>query len=272
MEKMLGEISPQAVGVWNFFISTGDAAGKEKDPGFDLRKNLFGNLGDDIVSYSKAPRGSTPQELSSPPSLVLIGSPNAEKMAASLKGLLAIVSPNAEPKEREFLGKKIYTVPLVRTPIGTSTAAKSLSYAASGGYMGISPDTAILEEYLRSAETPPKPLRELPGLTEAAQKVGGQATGTFNYENQVERMRTVFQLLKAGAGKSTNDIGVLDPLTGSIPFAGPEKTMRDWLDFSLLPEFDKISKYFHFTVSSGITTPDGITYKYFAPAPPKLKN
>jgi hypothetical protein len=272
LEKMLGEISPQALGVWNFIISTGDAAGKEGDPAFDLRKNLFGNLGNDIISYSRVPRGNSPQQLGSPPSLVLLGSANAEQMAASLKGLMAILSPNAKPKEREFLGKKIYMVTLSRMPFGASSAAgTSLSYVASGGYVAISADAAMLEEYLRSAETPPKPLRELAGLADAAQKTGGQSTGLFSYENQVETTRTTFRLLKTSASTSTNDSATFNPLTASVPFAGPEKTVREWLDFSLLPDFEKVSKYFYFSVCSGAATADGITYKFFAPTPPALK-
>lgn len=270
LEKMAGEISPQAINVWNFLINTGNEAGKQGDPGFDIRKNLFGNLGDDIISYSKAPRGSSLPELSSPPSLLLVGSPNAEKMAASLKGLLAIVSPTAEPKEREFIGKKIYTVPMARSFIGFSAAGGSLTYAASGGYVAITTDTPLLEEYLRSSEKPPKPLRELPGLADAAQKIGGQSTGLFNYENQAEKTRIAFQLLKANADKA-GDSDAVNLVAGTMPFARPEKTIKEWLDFSLLPSFDKVSKYFSFSVSSGSTTPDGITYKFFAPTPPELK-
>ena len=52
-----------------------DNAGKEKDPNFDLRKQLIANLGDDVISYQKTPRQTTLADLSSPPSLFLISSP-----------------------------------------------------------------------------------------------------------------------------------------------------------------------------------------------------
>jgi hypothetical protein len=271
LEKMAGEISPQALSVWNFFINTGNEAGKASDPSFDLRRDLFGNLGDDIISYSKVPRGDTPVELNSPPSLILIASPDADKMAASLKGLLAIVSPTTKPTEREFLGKKIYTVPVASTLLGTAgLRGRTLSCSASRGYLALSSDTALLEEYLRSSENPPKPLRELPGLAEAAQKVGGQDTGLFNYEDQAAKMRITFQLLKASTGKSDNE-GGSSLMAGSVPFASPEKSFKEWVDFSLLPDFDTVSKYFSFEIYSANTTPDGITYKFFSPTPRGLK-
>ena len=272
LEKMLSDFSPQALSVWNLLISTGDSAGKLNDPDFDLRKNLFGNLGDDFISYTKLPRSNSERDLASPPSILLIGSPRPENFAASLKGLLAIISPTVQPDERDFLGKKIYTVTVSRSVIGMSQpVGGKLSYAASGSYVAISSDATILEEYLRSSENPPKPLRELSGLVEAAQKVGGQGTGLFNYENQAEQMRIAFQLAKLNPDKSSESSPELSMLTSSIPFARPELSMKGWLDYSLLPDFDRISKYFLFSIYASKASSEGITYKFFVPTPPTLR-
>ena len=272
LEKMVGEISPAALRFWNFALKTGGDAFSDGDNTLDLRKDLLGNLGDDIITYTKPPRGDSAAELNSPPSLMLFGSATADKMASSLKGLLAIVSPLASPKEREFLGKKIYTVSVSRSLIGMSGAGgRDISYAASGGYLAITTDTTLLEEFIRSGETPPKPLRERSGLAEAAQAVGGQSTGMFSYENKAEKMRIAMQLLKVNGGSSTNNDDNYNPFFSAIPFASPEKSFRDWLDYSLLPSFDKISKYFHFDIYSGSASPEGISFKYFAPTPPELK-
>jgi hypothetical protein len=46
--------------------------------------------------------------------------------------------------------------------------------------------------------------------------------------------------------------------------------IRDWLDFSLLPDYDQVSKYFYITVYAGNTTADGLSLKIFAPRPPGL--
>jgi hypothetical protein len=270
LEKMVAEVLPQAMGVWNFILSSGSTAAGENTPGYDIRKDVFGNFGDDMVSYSKPPRGTSAEDLSSPPSILLIGSPNAEKLAGSLKGLFSIVSA-ANATEREFLGKKVYSISMSRGFMGLPRPASgTLSYAASGGYVAISPDVSLLEEYLRSAETPPKSLRELSGLAEAAQKIGGQGTGLFNYENQTEKMRATFRMLKEGMEKQESSSPV-DLISGSIPFAGPERNLKDWVDFSLLPDFDRVAKYFHFVLHTGGTSSEGITYKWFSPTPPQLR-
>lgn len=264
LEKMLNDFSPQALNTWNFILSNGNEAAKLDDPEYDIRKNLFGNLGEDLITYEKAPRADA--NGAGAPALYLIGSPDAEKLASALKGLLVILSPEGRtPEIREFLGKKIMSVKLSALPLGGAGGPRTLSYVASGGYVALSTDVAVLEEYLRSAETPPKALRDSPGLAEAAQKVGGQNTGWFGYENQEETARQFFAALKLSPGETNRPSA--NPLTTAMPFAGPQKTFQDWMDFSLLPNFDQVAKYFGFTVYSGSANVDGIMFRYFSPAP-----
>ena len=270
LEKMLKDVSAQLIDSWEYLLKNGEEAMKQGDPNYDLRKNIFANLGDDVLIYQKAPRGNSLAELNSPPSLVAIASPNAEPLARALSGLLIIRSSDAlAPKTREFLGKKIYSIGLSLGP-PTPGPTESLSYAASGGYVVFSTDAATLEEFLRSAESPGKPLRETAGLADAAQRVGGQGTGMFTYENQAETMRIVFELLKK-LTPATPAPSSSNPLVNAIPFAGPEKSLRDWMDFSLLPEFAKVSKYFYFSVWAGSANADGLNYKWFSPTPPGMK-
>jgi hypothetical protein len=272
LEKMLNDLSPQALSAVNLILDTANARAKQTDPGFDLKKTLLANLGDDIVSYEKPPRGKTPAELQSPPSLFLLGSPNPEQLAVALKRLFVIFPQGDTPAEREFLGRKIFSVPLPALPFLMTgppklSPARTLSCAASGGYVAMSTDVALLEEYLRSSESQAKALREKPGLLEAAQKVGGMGTGLFGYENEADAMRAAFDAVKNDPGASTNGIG--PSLFPGLPaISGPEKNFREWMDFSLLPAFDKVGQYFYFTVTAGSATADGLTLKVFAPIPP----
>ena len=273
LEKMLREVSPQFSDSWNFLVKNGEEAMKQSNPSYDLRKNIFGNLGDDFILYSKAPRGTSLAELESPPSLLAIASPNAEQLVRAVPGLLVIRSGDAlAPKIREFLGRRIYSIrlPAATEPGGPVAAPATLSYATSGGYVGFSTDAATLEEFLRSSESPGRSLRETAGLADAAQCVGGQATGMFNYENQNEAMRLMFeQWKKSAAGPKRPPSSNL--LVNSVPFAGPEKSVREWMDFASLPEFPKVAKYFHFSVWAGSANADGVTYKFFWPTLPALK-
>jgi hypothetical protein len=275
LEKMLAEISPQSANTLNFILDTANTAAKDKDPSFDIRKNLIGNLGDDIITYEKAPRGNTQAQLQSPPSLFLLGSPHPEQLAAALKSVLVFMSQQAgAPAEREFLGRKIFSVTLPAIPLPMSgpprpAGPRTLSYAASGGYVALSTDPSLLEEYLRSSESQAKTLRELPGLAEASQKVSEPGTGLLGYENRAETIRVAFEGWKNQPNSLTNAASNLLP--GGVNMAGPEKNLKEWADVSLLPPFNKVARYFHFMVYGVSANVEGLTLKLFAPIPPALK-
>ncbi len=274
LQTVLNDISPQLLSGLNFLLDNANAAAREKDPGFDIKKNLFGNLGDDLISYQKVPHDSSPQSLRSPPALFLIGSPQAEQLAMALKSVLVLMTQQAgSPQEREFLGRKIYSVPLPAVPVAasdtTKTPPRNLSYAASGGYLALTTEASILEEYLRSSESQQKELRETPGLAEATAKVGGASQGCFGYENQAETSRYLIEALRKNAG--TNRTNTVAALPGGMGFPGAPNPFKDWVDFSLLPPFEQIAKYFSFTVYSAGANADGFTFRMFAPVPPQLK-
>jgi hypothetical protein len=133
--------------------------------------------------------------------------------------------------------------------------------------MALSTDASMLEEYLRSSETPPKPLRETVGLSDASQKVTGPGTSLFGFENQAETMRAMFETLRKDASGSNGELSPFAALGSS----GPGKIFEEWMDFSLLPPYEKVSKYFGISVYAGSATVDGMSLKVFAPVPPGLK-
>lgn len=264
VETMLTEISPAYAGFSKLIL---DTAGKDKDPNFDFRKQLLGNLGDDLITYQKAPRTQTAGDLNAPPSVTLVGAKNAEQLAASLKAVASIFPPNlVKYGEREFLGRKVYSFTLPNAGGGN---AKAFNYAASGGYVAFSSDPATLEEYLRSGEGGGRPLREFAGLNAAGPRVGGTGNGYFSFENQKETARASFETAKKDPKVLSSLLGggQLGPLLGG----GDGKGVADWFDASLLPPFDSIAKYFYFNVSGLEVAPDAITFKVFSPLPPELR-
>ncbi len=265
IEKVVEGFAPST---WNYILDNANEAMRIDDPDFDIRKDIFANLGDDMISFEKPPRGKSFAEMNSAPTLFLLSSPNADKLAASLRGLFVILSPQGgSPASREFLGRKIYSFKLPSRTAGTTTALK---YVASGGYVAFSTEDAILEEFLRSSgDGPAKALRDLAGFADAVAKVGGASTGWLTYENQTESVRLLMELLaRSAASTNQNEFGGV--LASMLPFAPPEKTVKEWLDFSLLPGFDKVAKYFSFGVSAGSTSVNGITFRYYVPTPPEL--
>ena len=265
LQKMLGEISPMATAGLDSAIDMADANARKTDPDFDLRKNLIENLGDDFVNYQKAPTGTSLADLNNVPSLYLIGVEKGDPAATAVKDLFSMSRRQKAPDPRDFLGHKIYTIPLPGPRVSGAAAAptRSIYVSSSSGYVALSTDVSTLEEYLRSGEKPPKPLSGTPGLIDAAQHVGGVGGGLFGYQNQREVLRVLFKTLKNQ--DSSDNAGGMNPMT-ALP-----KTVRDWLDFSLLPDYDQVSKYFYFSVYAGNTTAEGLSFKAFAPRPPQMK-
>jgi hypothetical protein len=253
-ESALVKIDPAVAGVVQLMLG---AAGKDRDAAFDLKKSLIESAGDDFISYDKPAKSTNP-----PPSISLIGSRNPEQF---LNGVKVVMRMLPEPigttalAEREFQGRKIYTM--------TYAPGSQLVLSANASYVAISSEPALVEEFLRSADAPPKPLRDLPGLADAAQKIGGFNTGWFSYENQIETTRSKIEQAKANPDHEpvASSPLALNPLEGELP------EMMDWIDAPSLPPFDRIAKYFYLFLTTGTTTVEGISFKFSAPTPPGLK-
>ncbi len=259
LQKMVSAMSPQWLASLNSVIDIANTLAQQKDPGFDLRTALFGNLGDDIVTYSKAAKGDNLADFLNPPVIYLVAVSNPDQFINSIKNIAAITAPQDGAEPRDFRGHKIYTIALrsQMVPGGGASQPASLNLSSAGGYVAISKDPGILEEYLRSADGKLKPLRETPGISEAAGHVNGTSGGLFTYENQRESMRALFKLMK-------NDSGA-NPYAQMVP-----PNFRDWVDFSQLPDYDTVAKYFYLSVMGGNAGADGLTLKVFTPRPPQL--
>jgi hypothetical protein len=247
--KMVSGISPGYLSYLNAALDAANGVAQQKTPDFDIRRDLIGNLGDDVITYQKASTGRTLADLANPPTIYLIGSGNADAAVNALKSLLSL---GGAGDSRDFLGHKIFSMALPTQRISPNAAAPArvFYYTSGNGYMALGMDQSLLEEFLRSSDGKNTPLRAKPGLMEAAQHVGGTSGGLFSYQDQRESMRITFAALKTNA--------MLPP------------AIRDWFDFSLLPNFDEVSKYFSFSVFGGSTSSEGMTYKVFAPRPPQL--
>jgi hypothetical protein len=259
--KTVAGISPSYFGYFNAALDAANGMAQQKNPNFDIRRDLIGNLGDDVITYQEPPVGKSLSELGNPPTLFLLGSPNTEGAVAALNSIFTVMNPASGVAPRELMGHKIYTLtlPSQRTSASASAPTRALYYTAANGYVALGVDQSIIEDFVRSADGKSAPLRTKPGLLDAAQHVGGTSGGLFSYEDQRESMRTAFSAFKAASAGQ-----------GSVAPAMLPPAIRDWFDFSSLPDFDQVSKYFYFTVFGGSVSSDGLTFKVYAPRPPQV--
>ena len=199
------------------------------------------------------------EELANPPTLYLIAVSNPDAAIAAIKTIASISIPqDSETTPREFQGRKIHSIALKPASAANGPAQpRSLYASSSAGYLALSTDSAILEEFLRNADGKNKPLRENASLLSAVQQLGGAGGGLFGYENQRETMRVTFKEMK-------------NPVAADAALKQLPPAFRQWLDFTLLPDYESVSKYFYVSAFAGNANSEGLTFKLFTPRPPQL--
>jgi hypothetical protein len=271
LEKMFTDAFPAANTVLNLLFQT---AGKENDPDYDLKGELLGTLGDDLMSYALPPLTNTSAALSSPPSVSLLGSTNAERLVTALKAAATLLPPPlANVTAGELQGRPAYTLSLPSL-IGTDSAPESdqsLTFAAGPQFVAFSDDSQLLATVLSATNPPARTLRELPGLPEAAQRVGGMGTGLFGYQDNAAGMRRLFESLRQ---RPDSALALVPPayllaITG-LRLEEPLQRVLARCDFRQLPPFDPLQRYFHFTVYTGSVDAEGFSYRTWSPLPPAL--
>jgi hypothetical protein len=83
-------------------------------------------------------------------------------------------------------------------------------------------------------------------------------------------MRSAVETLKKESGTLAN-LFAGSPLAGRLGMAEDSNKFKDWVDFSLLPSYDKIAKYFYINVWSGSVNADGLNFRLYGPTPPQMK-
>lgn len=259
-EKLVSSFSPSGLSYLNSIIDLANTSAQQKDPGFDLRSYLFGNLGDDLISYQEEPLGDTLSQMANPPNLTLFKVSHPDQVIQAINVIAAMVSSQeGAPEPRDYMGHKIYSIMSHprHMPDGSLVNGPPLLVTSRGVYIALSTDDGMLEQYLRSTDGPSQPLSRLPGLADAIAQIGGDHGGFLGYENQAESLKTAFKLMK-----STPVSGIQSRL---MPPA-----MHDWFDFTLLPDFDLVARYFYISVYGESTTVNGIDFNVFSPRPPGL--
>ncbi len=101
LQDILASISPAAKVGLDAAIDMANANAQQKEPGFDIRKNLFENLGDDFIRYQKAPDGNG--GAAGAPSLFLFSVQNGDRAVASITTLLSLLPGDAaSPSPAQF--------------------------------------------------------------------------------------------------------------------------------------------------------------------------
>ena len=243
--------------------------GLKQGANLDLQKDIFGNLGDDIITISFPPRSSAFEDLLRPQGLMLLGSPDSKALAQVLIAATGLI-PSEENalSKKQFEGKDLYSfIPGLEFPgseqLGVD-ATVGFHMAVDKGYLVFSMDERILKDYLRSSSEPQSPLRDSAGFRQASAVLGPEKLTFFRYDNPVGWIGRIWEFARE------NPDFLSEEMIGSEAPPG-DADIAALLDFSALPPFEQVAKYFHFTVSGGNSDAQFLNYRFFMPMPPQIQ-
>ncbi len=267
LEQAAGQFSPPALRGLNFLLETAEIAARMKDPQFNLRSNLLTNLGDDLMICRQSGTNTlNPQ----PETLLLLQSPRPDQLAITFKSILLLLSAAAEtPTESEVLGRKLYSfaLPAVGVPgLFTIPQGASLHYSASTQHLAIATAHGILADYFRNSDAPVASLRGIPGFLTASQQLSAKAS-LYGYENDRQNLRSQWP------SPQQNPAALIEmflPQIVASPLISlfPENTLREWLDPSLIPPFEKVEHYFDYHLYAAGRDEKGLWFRFLLPVRP----
>ena len=271
LKGMVGELAPPVMGLVELYLG---GLGKDRDAKFDFQESFFENLGDDVIIVGLPPRSEKLEDIANPPTLTLLGSPDSKRLADAFVVATGLIPSGGNVlSEREFLGQTIYSfkipglaIPGMGAPGQDAAAGAGFYLAPVKGYLAFSMDEKTIENYLRGPSASQKSLRRVAGLTQATQLLGQGPLTSFRYDNAADLVDNLWELGRENPDMVAGDLTGVTSLAPQ-PFGGLEQLA----DFSKLPPFERVAKYFHYSVGGSSSDSQYLNYRWFRPTPPALK-
>jgi hypothetical protein len=243
--------------------------GSDSEPGITIRPDIIAYLGSEIViaqSVNKPfSKGKEPTEI-----YVAVGVNNRAALEKSLSLIhKRLMVPNNPEPTRELLGYTLYlmgpagipvlggSVPMVETgPQRATPKGERLAFTITDTHLIFGQEPAV-ERAIRTlggAESEPVSSAKWFNIAKSAVP---SVVGSAGFEDNSASGELLWWMLKDSAKSRRADIG-MGPAAAVL--AGPDAW--DFADFSLLPEFGAVKKYFGLSAGYGISRPDGFFFEF----------
>lgn len=259
--------------------------GPQGEPALQLKTDLIDHLGSQIIlaqSIKKSPSGTASS--AEPQTLVAIAIDNRNALEKSLSSLHEkMMAPGNPDAKRQLLGHTIYTVDVSgflpflgagqRAPMQALPGpdagihkAPPAAFSVTDTHLILGAESAVEQairtlgggqgESIDSAKWFAKAKSSIPSAVGLAGLQDNAASGEFFWS-------TVRQIKKKGeGGKPGGEVGMSVNSNTLVPQMILSQAGADTIDFSLLPEFGAVRKYFGVSSSYGISRPDGFFFEF----------
>lgn len=260
-------------------------------PGVELKADIINHLGSQIViaqRINKPVTSNTGQLLTE--SLVALQVSNRHALEKSLSLLhRKMIAPSKTDARRELLGHTIYLLDLPallphftpgkRTPMQTPTGPLApkipkMAFTITDSHLILGFESAVERAIRTLSSTETAPLSSVKWFGQAKASIPS-TVGVASLQNNAESSKILWQMLKESAqsrkqrGKdSTIKMGVGMSPGSFLPQVTLSEAGAERFDFTLLPEFDTVRKYFGLSTFYGLSRPDGFFFEFKYLNPP----
>jgi len=242
--------------------------GSESEPGITIRPDIIEYLGSEIViaqSVNKPfSKDKEPTEI-----YIAVGVNNRAALEKSLSLIhKRLMAPNNPEPTRELLGYTLYlmgpagipvlggSVPMVEAGPRAAPKGERLAFTITDTHLIFGQEPAV-ERAIRTlggAESEPVSSAKWFNIAKAAVP---SVVGSAGFEDNSASGELLWWMLKESGKSRRADIG-MGPAAAVL--AGPDAW--NFADFSLLPEFSAVKKYFGLSAGYGISRPDGFFFEF----------
>jgi hypothetical protein len=213
--------------------------------GFDLKKDLFGPLGNRVTVLSDLKKPITEK---SQRSLFAVELDDEKAFLATFNKILT--ATNATPKKRDFQGTTIYDFDVPNLPPGAQVNIDGpICVAITKGNIFIATEPTYLEQILRSGS---QSLADSPEFQAVAKKLP-EKNSILSFDKTEEQARMIYEMVKGdGLQKALDQAN-----------AANGQKVKNPIDPNKVPEFSVFAKYLGQGGSFGIMDEQGVTITSF---------
>jgi hypothetical protein len=246
----------------------------EGQPAVSLRPDIIEYLGSEIVIAQSANKPFSAGEMPTE-TLIAVSVSNRSSLEKSISLVhKRLMVPNNPQPSRELLGHTIYMLGPVGIPVLGGAApmaevpeqralptAMKMAFTITDTHLIFGPEPAVERAIRTLAGAESKPIGSAEWFA-AAKSAVPSVVGMAGFEDNAASGEILWWMLKESVKNRRADLG-MGPAAAVL--AGPD--LWKLADFSLLPEFDAVRKYFGRSAFYGITRADGFLFelKYLEP-------
>jgi hypothetical protein len=260
------------------------------DPPVQIKTGIIDHLGSQIIVAQSINESVSNSDITGPQSsLIAIAIQNRSALEKSLSSLHSkIFAANNPEASRQLLGHTIYSIDLSgflpglisrpKMPMQNPTAQDmpempKLAFTFTNTHLIFSKEPAV-EKAIRTLNSTGNTSMDSARWFNFAKSALPSRTGVVTLQNDKASGKFIWsQIRKPDKNEAKDDtdskikMGVGVKPGSSFPELMFSQAGKQLLDFTLLPEFDKIKKYFGLSTAYGITRPDGFFFemKYLNP-------